>query len=633
VTRRALLVGAQAFGLTGVENDVAAMTTALEAREFDDIRLLIGSAATRDGILAAYEQLIRVSGTDDTVVVFYSGHGDRILHPDGPDGPDLWPGRMDMQYILPTDFDPSLADGFRGIAAVELSVLLARLTDVTHNVTAIFDCCHSALMSRDPDLRVKAYKGLYRHGDPAAYATIARHLRERVDGGLDLRRPDVVSNPHAVRVVACSPEQTAWERPNADRVQMGLLTDALTRVLAEAGDAPLSWSVVIQRVRERVHARTMFQRPGAEGPSRRIPFTTVEAESAATLPVLGLDGGYVELLGAPLLGIRAGDEFAIETPMPGTASTVTAVGDTTVDHLTAMSATGPVRFADGWKAVPLHSRARRTKAVAPAMPVRVAGADPSTPGLLTALTGSTLIRPAGPDEDAEIGVHRTADGRLVVEDRWGRLHEPVYADAGGVRRIVDNLHLTARAAALRTIEDDPFVHRVTLTWGRVARGRPEPVDREVHVGDHLWFRACNEGPGTVHVSLLDIGLSGRVSLLTGHLQSGMMLAAGTDETLGFDSRIGRLVGLPLSWPDALPVVAARPETVLVVVSEAPVDVSVLQQDGTRSRPERTTVGSPLERLLAQIVTGATRDITPPTPTGTRYAVRAIDLQVRSDPRP
>jgi hypothetical protein len=50
-------------------------------------------------------------------------------------------------------------------------------------------------------------------------------------------------------------------------------------------------------------------------------------------------------------------------------------------------------------------------------------------------------------------------------------------------------------------------------------------------------------------------------------------------------------------------------------------------------PERTTVGSPLERLLAQIVTGATRDITPPTPTGTRYAVRAIDLQVRSDPRP
>jgi hypothetical protein len=623
-----LLIGAQVLGLTGVENDVAAMATALESRKFDDIRPLTGPAATRRGILDAYENLIEVSAADDTVVVYFSGHGDRILHPSGA---DLWPGRMELQYILPTDFDPSLATGFRGVTAVELSVLLARLTDVTRNVTVILDCCHSALMSRDPDMRVKAFRGLSTHGDAEAYTAIVRHLREQADRGLDLRRPDVVSNPHAVRVVACSPEQTAWERLNADRVQMGLFTDALTRVLGEAGDAPLSWSVIVQRVREVVHTRTQFQRPEAEGPSRRIPFTTVEAESAATLAVLSLDDGYVELLGAPLLGVRTGDEFAIEAPAPGTPTTMTTLGDTTVDRVTAMSATGRVRFVDGWDTIPLYSRARRTRAVAPAMPVRVSDAEPSAPGLRTALEASTLVRAADPGEEAEIDVHRTDDGRLVVRDSFGRLHEPVVADAAGIQRIVDNLHLTARASALRTLEDDPFPHGVTVSWGRVADGRAVSSDREVHVGDSLWFRAKNAGPETAYVSLLDIGLSGRVSLLTGHLQSGIMLPAGAEETLGFDARTGRLIGLPLSWPTALPVVAVRPETVLVIVSEAPVNVSVLQQDGTRGAPKRAAA-SPLERLLAQVVTGKTRDIAPPTPTGTRYAVEAIDLQVRSDAR-
>ena len=49
MTRRALLIGAQTYALSGVLHDVAAMGTALDKRGFTDIRTCAGPDATRDG--------------------------------------------------------------------------------------------------------------------------------------------------------------------------------------------------------------------------------------------------------------------------------------------------------------------------------------------------------------------------------------------------------------------------------------------------------------------------------------------------------------------------------------------------------------------------------------------------------
>ncbi|HYS34058.1 MAG TPA: hypothetical protein VEO01_00275, partial [Pseudonocardiaceae bacterium] len=51
---------------------------------------------------------------------------------------------------------PRRPGDLRGITAIELSVLQARLTRRTRNVTVILDCCHAAHQSRRHDLRVRA---------------------------------------------------------------------------------------------------------------------------------------------------------------------------------------------------------------------------------------------------------------------------------------------------------------------------------------------------------------------------------------------------------------------------------------------------------------------------------------------
>src|SRR6185369_16278018 len=82
MAKRALLIGSQTFGLGGVDGDVTLMAETLSDRGFA-VETRIGDAASRAGVIAAYERLIAdtPSGSTDPVVVYYSGHGGRIPLP------------------------------------------------------------------------------------------------------------------------------------------------------------------------------------------------------------------------------------------------------------------------------------------------------------------------------------------------------------------------------------------------------------------------------------------------------------------------------------------------------------------------------------------------------------------------
>ena len=152
MTRRALLVGAP-MGLEGVHNDIVAMAAAMRRHGFTDIRRCEGPAACRDGILRAYRQLIAETRAGDAVLVYYSGHGGYV---EPPSGQARRVGANDRQFIVPTDWRTPTPEDFRGVTAVELSVLLAELTLKTPNAVVVLDCCHSGLMSRDlGDLTVR----------------------------------------------------------------------------------------------------------------------------------------------------------------------------------------------------------------------------------------------------------------------------------------------------------------------------------------------------------------------------------------------------------------------------------------------------------------------------------------------
>ena len=150
MVKRALIIGSQTGGLSGVHADVNAIGQVLERRGFThDTRT--GVKATRDGILEGYEALIAAHRPEDAAVIYYSGHGGRALNTSAPEGH----ATRYLQFLVPTDFDPS-DGGFRGIFSFELSALLARLTAAGRNVTVILDCCHAAMMSREIELRPRA---------------------------------------------------------------------------------------------------------------------------------------------------------------------------------------------------------------------------------------------------------------------------------------------------------------------------------------------------------------------------------------------------------------------------------------------------------------------------------------------
>ena len=148
MARKALLIGSQIDGLTGVGNDIGSMANALDRWGFTSVRCEAENAS-RAGILDAYERLIA-----DAERPGRGGHllqrARRLRPPAGRRPSSSRPAGYGVQFIVPTDYHSSTEDDFRGITSVELSVLLARLTEKTKNATVVLDCCHAAHMSRGP---------------------------------------------------------------------------------------------------------------------------------------------------------------------------------------------------------------------------------------------------------------------------------------------------------------------------------------------------------------------------------------------------------------------------------------------------------------------------------------------------
>ena len=120
------------------------------------LQLCKGLNATRNGILAKYDELIQNTAFNDATVIYYSGHGGLAVNPKYQPMEDL--GVLSPRYhqfIVPVDMEETNDEDFRGITSLELSKLLAELTSRSKNVTIIMDCCHSARMSRDLELRTQ----------------------------------------------------------------------------------------------------------------------------------------------------------------------------------------------------------------------------------------------------------------------------------------------------------------------------------------------------------------------------------------------------------------------------------------------------------------------------------------------
>lgn len=609
--RRALIIGSQTPNLQGVHNDVAAIISRLEVRGFEVAKHIEGDA-TRDGILAGLERLITDSHSGDAALIYYSGHGARVINPEPAEGQRREPKLL--HCLVPTDWYDS---GFRGLLDIELSAALARLTEATPNVGLILDCCFSARMWRGPvqgEVVARALDRIYVDGVDEHLAQLRTLDRVRLRGE---------SNPNAVRLVACEADRAAYELPldfDNERRRMGIMTAMLATILDEIGDSAISWRTLGMLVRERVMQHNGDQRPEVEGPGQRYLFELAAAKRGGAVVYFRDEGGRHALRACRLLGAEPGARYSLmakgrsehdEAESLAEAEVTSIVGTRAYIELTPRDAAVDVGALAFPVSTPLGKHAVRL----------IGGVGKPSEALHERIGLSKYVRVAEPDDGAIMELTVGEQLGLCIDGAPVAHTEP--NDEAGRERTLVRLERWARAETLRNLAGYGERSRFEIEWGRVVDGQRVPmhVAETFYIADLLYVALKNTSDRSLFFSVFDIGVDGAINLLTRAEPTGTQIEPGDSYELGLDGD-----DMACSWPEAeVPGTRPLPESLVVIVAASRHDMTAFETD-CRARSGRAPA-SELECVLDQLGGGGTRNfVAAGKQESGAYAVARIDFQ-------
>jgi hypothetical protein len=310
--RRALLIGINAYQhvppLQGALNDIETMRQVLVTRfGFPESRITMvkDKEATRAGILAAFEALVKETKPGDFVYIHYSGHGSQVkdLNGDEEDGLD--------ETLIPQDGrGPAVPD----IVDDELDEILSRLP--TRSALIVLDSCHSGTATRSVGLRTRSIPQ-----EAAARLGLYKRWTARTRAVVPLMKA------RYVLMTGAASHQPALDGPVDGRYH-GLFTYALSRSLGSAVQEATPSDVFAGAIRElkRVQVQlglASMPEPQLEGPmdwlenKPMLPAPAAAAPQGARQPwveIKPVEGGRVVLMEAVPLGARPGSVWAVYDP-------------------------------------------------------------------------------------------------------------------------------------------------------------------------------------------------------------------------------------------------------------------------------------------------------------------------------
>lgn len=620
MTKRALVIGSEVDGLSGVGNDVRAIADRLRDRGFTvDVRM--GADASREGISDGYERLVNDSRAGDATVIYYSGHGCRLENAAPRSGE-----RGVVKCLVPTDWTAS--GSFRGIVDLELSTWIFELTQKTRNVACVFDCCHAATISR-------SFGGIEAAVIPKfTQRAWTEQLREFLaELPLDPARLHVESNPHAVRLGAAEADRLAYEAEHelcGRRQRMGHFTWALSTVLDEVNGAPISWGGLMSRVRELVMRLAALQCPQLEGPGDRLLFSIESAgRRDAVVFFLGADGRPMlrasRLLGAvprvvyELLPQTASDYDPAQAF--ATATVIENVGDASLVEI------GPADRArepqSGDLAFPRqHPFAK--------LSTKVTGLTEVANSARVLVRNSRFLIEHEPGEASHLQLIVTNDEVRLIDSNGREIAASWPGSPSGLTLALKVAERWSRSRALLALESEGFsTSPVAVGWGRVEDGRRIPMCEgdTLYVGDRAYIDVENMTAASLWLAIFDIGITGKVTLLTSATPTGRKLApAGhTEARYSLGESFGKLLGF---GPGALPADAPQEltlyhEAFVVVVCTEAADFFVFETTGLE-RSKRGPRSHSFGDLLDWVREGSLRDFGAEQATS-RYSIERLDF--------
>lgn len=633
-TKRALLIGSRTKDgkgkeLQGTENDVQIMALVLKKFGFE-ISPCIGSNATRDGILAAWQAIISATSADDAVVIYYSGHGSYVEFE-----PDEWedhPGRDSVKYIVPTDIEQSTEDDFRGILDIELSYILRDTTERTRNVTLILDCCFSGRMVRGPSHGIRLVS---KYRSTSEKYNIRKHAKGL---GLDERNPGellVEGNPNVVRIAAAASTELAYEYQNQQNQTVGILTDTLAEALDETFDQDISWRTTLLRVREIVRTRSSdplyqgyLQHPQAEGPDTRILFSTKERVSGAHL--IKMESKEAILQAGSVAGVRVGNVYVVMPCGFERIDSTRQIGKVRVISMNGF--TSKLEFIETERTIISEVALAFLETAAPyKQPVSF---PDDFEALRQRLEKSEFLRKHDSSEECEPIVSFEKEGnKLLARNSFGTLFfEQQATSDNSLENLVDAAILGAenQAIAQNILQceggqaGEALDHKIGIEFGFVSGERQrKPLTQDgsavIIEGQRVYIELWNAGDTTFFVSVLDVNAAGDISLVSQSEPNGIEFTPGKDHTLG--TRYGRLNGLKISWPKKVPNAVSIEETLIFVITSAGVDLRPL------TNPRSTYLKSQSQGNISKFLKANSRgDVI-------RYDINVIPFLLHSVPVP
>jgi caspase domain-containing protein len=598
----ALLIGIDTYPnfecrrqLGGCVNDIRIMKDALVRRfgfQEDRISVLTNLEATRDAILAAFDDLVQRVGENESVVVHYSGHGSQK-----PDGPEKDEADGYDETLVPCDSGRLPDHENRDITDDEIHAWLQRLMVRTPYITLIFDCCNSGTILREGKVR-----GLPREerqpGDwvpPVRGRTVYRDTQMGSKNWLRSGEGEKLVLFAACRSTEFANEILVGESP---QVPHGALTYFLVQELMSPRFKGATCTEVFERLRPRLKRKCKDQNPQLEGARNRELFGQATILPMPFISILARKDDCVTLEAGATCGLARDSRWLVYAP--GTrAVNDDAVRLGTLSIVSVGATTSEARVVEEVKPRAVIPGARAVEGF-PRLVVDLV----TPPGhrlaedLAIAIAGSNLIVQSYPGDqvDARISLQSTRDGETwaVTDGAGSNLLAPELPcrEPGALMTLLENLESVARLRMLASVTNPDsalqgLVDFEILRWAPPDRCVPPLQDENgemlFYEGDRLVLEIRNRSSCPLYIHVLDIGLSGRVCMAYPHDGSQEWLGRNQTHRAGLREGEDFTLYLPPGFDPLPEAVRKDRETLKLIASTSPVELRLLFQSGQRYR--------------------------------------------------
>jgi hypothetical protein len=283
------------------DKDVPLIEKSLRSQGFDDITILRDADATKEGIIAAIEDLTNKASKGDIVVFHYSGHGQQIKDDDNDEKSDGYDEAL-VAYDAQMRFRKDVYEGENHLRDDDLDKLffeLRKKIGSKGNLLVILDACHSGTGTRG----LAKARGTLEKMAPSDYSPetsgeevgMVDNSNNARGAGADLGSMIILSG--------ASPDELNYETEDDNGNSVGSLSYAFSRAIAKS-DKNTTYRAFFDMIKVDMMVLAPNQQPMVEGnvDARLFAGDIVEQKPYFTVE---------KLLGNNIIEINAGTVFAI----------------------------------------------------------------------------------------------------------------------------------------------------------------------------------------------------------------------------------------------------------------------------------------------------------------------------------